>query len=284
MSGPANDSTLSWRGDDGRWHHTIRQSSLSKFLHMCPESLRADMHGETTPTTSSAAAIGTAVHAAIEHTINHVFREGHEAVDADERQAAIVLALATYNDIASGTEGFFVDTHGSKAFDLIRAAYAKWSHDVLPTLQPVATELTFKDILLWEDEQRSITLNGTIDFVDARLGLIDWKTAARPYQQWEKQRWDVQSSAYLYAAKHLGIDVADKFTFCVLVHGKDVQWLTVKRDATNEVWFKQQCLSYAYMCEASLPMWPLNDGGWWCSPKFCNNYTKCRGTWGDHTA
>jgi hypothetical protein len=284
MAGPAKhtpDSTSSRFGDDGKWEHTFRQSGLNTALHGCAEQYRAQLAGEFASRGSSAAAIGTGVHASIEHDIDGMI------CGEDDFDGAVLAGMKAYNYEAS-LPGF-VDEHGPrKAGDLILNAYTNWRLRIRPKLHPVGTERTFKQVLLYEDDVRRIYANGTWDYHDRKFGLIDWKTSGREKAPWEEKRWNIQSTLYTWVAELLGdlpVKPVHDFSLIVMVHGKpNIQWLTLQRDQSHRDWLLKQMLQLAHMTEANLDQWPLNDGSWLCSPKWCGKYEVCRGSFGgDHT-
>lgn len=244
---------------------------------MCPEQARREMLGLVPRFETDAASYGTAFHAAVEENLNEVIR-GREPWSEED---SYDLFLSTFYELAAmdnfkwtklskGT----VEQHGRIAI--------KQFFELLPTFEPVATEIHFRDVLLYEDDERIINLEGTIDYDDAKLGLVDWKTGGRPYEKWEKSRWAKQPTVYTYAHEwinHWGEsgDGSHNFTYFVFVRGGEVQRLTVQRGPADWAWLKAQCLSIAKLIEADLDSWPLQDEGWWCSPLWCCAWNECRG-------
>lgn len=236
---------------------------------------------------TDAASYGTAFHAAVEENLNEVMR-GREPWSEDD---SYDLFLSTFYELAARDNFKWtklskgsVEQHGRIAI--------KQFFELLPTFEPLATEIPFRDVLLHEDDERIINLEGTIDYHDAKLGLVDWKTGGRPYEKWEKQRWAKQPSVYTFAInwlelqniassstfeRWLGTDERHNFTYFVFVRGGEVQRLTVQRGPNDWAWLKAQCLSIAKLIEADLESWPLQDEGWHCSPLWCGAWSDCRG-------
>lgn len=261
--------------EDGKHCHIMRQSELSSYIGTCSEQVRRDRAEPEMRRETDAAAIGTACHAAIQTAIDLTYAGGTPVLGD-----LVSVARKEFATIEQMPNFFWVSHDAEKASKYITAAVTRFYNEVLPTLHPMGTEIPFRRLVLHEDDQRIIYANGTIDYHDYKVGLVDWKTASRKYQPWEKQRWNLQSIMYPWAAKQIGeLQKNDPwdFTFIVFVHGGDIQTIKVERTELHHQWMKQQALQMAYQVEANLPTWNMNDNGWWCHGKWCPHFAGCKG-------
>lgn len=262
---------------DGRWHHTFHQSWLGGF-EKCAEYARRDYAGEFPREETSDTARGTAVHAAIEACLQDVIDgagDWHvdDMVDFAQAEMTTLLADPTFRWTKIKTE----DTI-RKQVDL---SVRSWYRAVLPTLSPLHTELKFGPLVMWEDDERTIIGEGTIDYVDAHKGLIDWKTGSREYERWERQRWAIQPTFYTWAYHGIPDDGGTAefpFSYYVMLPSGEIQVLTVTRTAADWAWLARKALNAARMIEAELDEWPLNDASWFCSPRWCEAWKDCKGS------
>lgn len=281
--------------EDGRWGHTVRQSTLTTFTHLCAEQVRQVATGMVPATTTSAALIGTAVHAGIERCINEIISSAHPCDPEDQADAAMSAWDA-------GLAGVIMTHSEVDARRLILEATAKWRDQVMWRLDPISAEQRFDKLVLWEDEERVIWASGTIDCVDTS-GVLDWKTSSGSWlpaprvkleladgtTKWsgggagkrhEKEKWDIQSTLYTWAAQQLGYEV-DLFRFIVLVHGKDdVEEVAVRRGPAHVEWVRRLAVRYAREWERGTDhAWHASDAGWWCSANWCPVWQagRCKG-------
>lgn len=264
---------------DGRRLHTFRQSSL-KTLDNCMELARMEMSGLVPRTESDAASVGTAFHLGAELVLRDLRDTGQPLPLA----AAIEVAQDEFSTLMATPDFRWIQLREGGARAFIEKALTRWYIDVLPRLQPLHMELQFGPLTLYEDSERVIVVTGTIDYIDAVLGILDWKTANRKYERWEYQRWAIQPTVYTWAAHELGAvsvgaDGRIPFTFMVAMKKKDVeiQEVAVTRHEGDWEWLRRRALAAARLIEAELPQWPLNDNGWWCSSKWCPVWSACKG-------
>jgi hypothetical protein len=273
VSGPAKPTSGSYRLPDGRWHHTLRQSWLNDALGVCLERARRDRLALLQRTESDAAALGTAVHAGIEHLLT---RPGSSLSDAIEKAHDEWHGIAARPNFrwVSFDEGDHALVHG-----YIDTALAAFERETLPLLGPEAIEASFA-FVIHEDGERVIELVGTIDYIGSWSGVpvvADWKTGKRKYSESEKQSQAIQASVYTAAAEAMGFG-RRPFRYGVMVRGKDeVQVIDVTRWPAHDEWLRDQCLSLAHLLEADLPTWPLNDQHFLCSSTWCPAWDTCKG-------
>lgn len=256
---------------DGRWTHTFSASWLSSFA-TCPEQARQRYFNLTPYTSNDYTALGNGLHAAIERSLRVKMGE----VDGVGFDDGALYGLDKLMEIEA-EPGF---TYKKWDKDSIRAQFLqhlKTFHDeIYPITKPIAVEQEF-DLQLFEDTFREVRLRGFIDYIDAELGVIDWKTSGAPYKPWEKERYEKQPTAYAWAWEQLSGQPVDAMRYVVFVHGKSPQTFEVKRNDGHIEWLRRQALAAARLIEANLSVWPMVDTGWHCSPKWCSAWDTCRG-------
>jgi hypothetical protein len=255
--------------DDGRWHHRFGASWLKTF-DLCPERARLEHEGYDHET--DAAACGTAVHLAIQYTLEEWYASG-EPYDA---QTAVDLFHAEFD--AMEYEHVKYKT-AAPLHKFGETCVRNWYRSVLPTLPPEAQlEVTFV-LPFYEDDERVIELSGGIDYVDTVLR--DWKTSGRgPYEEWEYKRWAIQPTVYSWAASTLAlvepVDGVYPFEYVVLGrHG--AQRFTVHRGPGDWAWLQDKVSTAARLIEAGLDEWPKQDNHALCSAKWCPAWSECKG-------
>ena len=257
---------------DGRHHHTFRQSGL-KTATICLERARMEWSGEMPNVESDAAAVGTAVHAALEADLT-TYRDMGEHF---EQETLVELFNLEFSELMAGPDFQWIKYNEQQAREFGAKCVRHYYQELAPGLRPVECELNFT-VPLWEDDERVIDLTGTIDLIDGRLGIADFKTSGGgKYQEWQYHRWAVQPTAYTYACHELGMrDISHQFTY--LVMSKDgVQQFTVERDPGWWRWLKDQAVRLARLAEADLERWPTNDTHALCSDKWCPAWSQCKG-------
>jgi hypothetical protein len=271
---------------DGRARYRFHQSWLSD-TDLCLERARRGLVGELDETENDATALGTALHAAIEACMDAVLEYG-ESLDFD----AVVQVGVEELDHLAESEGFrWVKRQRRGAHSYLARALRAWYGTVLPVLEPVATEVRIPPTVLYEDDRRIIEVGGTIDYIDAQLGLVDWKSGS-PHgwkgKEWEKERWSLQATLYTFAwnALQRGADVREwppadvvvPFTFVALLDNGTVHTVSVKRRSTDWLWLRRKALNVAYQIERGTDVaWPTNDQHALCSAKWCPAWDTCKG-------
>jgi hypothetical protein len=271
MSGPAKPTAGSYRMDDGRWHHTYRQSWLSDALGTCLERARRDRLGLLQRVESDAAAMGTAVHAGIEHAL----------LEDGDLEKMVEVANAEFDRI-SQLPNFAWKSFEAGDVDAVRSliatALTAWNTEVRDRLAVESVEQRFS-VVVHEDAERVIELVGTIDFIgllDDQPVIIDWKTGKRKYSS-DKQA-SIQASVYSLAAEAMGFG-RRLFKFGVLVRGAtSVQMMDVPRWPAHDAWLRAQLLDMAVLLEAELPSWPrTGESSYLCNATWCPAWASCKG-------
>lgn len=249
---------------DGRYQHTFSASWISNFAQ-CPEQARQRYYKLTPYKASDYTALGSALHKAFEVTLQAKI-DGDSLSHAD----AFDVALKTAEQIIAEPGFEFKKWTPESLETQILQHLQTFFNEIVPIAQPLAVEKPF-DLPLYEDSMRMIHIRGFIDYIDAELGVVDWKTSGQHYKQWEKERYEKQPTVYAWAEN------TDAMRYVVFVHGKSPQTFEVKRNDGHIEWFKRQSLAAARLIEANLSIWPMVDSGWHCSPKWCDAWATCRG-------
>lgn len=254
----------------------MRQSSL-KDIDLCMERARRQMGGLMPKTGNDTNELGTAVHAAIEMSLD-LMMDGQGPLSLDGMNA---VAQEVFYE-ASEVEGFVWAKAKSytTVYERMGRCLRSWYTEVLPTLHPAATELAWGPLVVYEDAERIIELTGCIDYIDAVEGPMDWKTTGRSWEKWEHERWDIQPTVYTWALAMLGMSrwgSPAPFTFHVFNTDGGYDKIVVYRHAGDWAWLKERVLVVAKMIEAELPEWPLNDNHALCSPTWCPAFSTCKG-------
>lgn len=262
------------------WTHTFRQSWL-KTTDICGQRalLEYTEDARMPRVDSDAASIGTAAHTAIE---TYIASEGISLTDMIEiwdHEFGKLVALPTFQ---------WIKYSESQALAKGAAWLADWHREIGPTI-PFDHEIDLEwgfEHTLYEDEDRQILLNGTIDYVDWTAShIIDWKTSGGgPYKAWEKTRWDIQSSVYTWAVAKTQVEIdphgpLPTFAF-VVMNDKEIQTLPVERNQLHWRWLTEKCEVLARQIEADLGVWPMNDNHALCSEKWCPAWFACKGATG----
>lgn len=281
-----HDNAISHPSPDGRVIHRFRQSWLNSYWN-CPERARREAFGLVERTENDAASVGTAFHHAAEQSVNYLGNDG------------IILGIGDvcelfddeWNKMCDELDIRWVKRKRLGATAYGRKISARWAEHVLPTLEPFATEVPFGPIVIHEDAERIIQITGSIDYVDQRIGLVDWKSASRAYTEWEYQRWATQPTFYDLGFRHrvaeglTGFGGAEyhgpsgQWNYCVMPDRPDPmpQWVPVQRGPQWDGWLVEQLLDLSYQLEADLPSWPKRDQHALCSPKWCPSWGDCKG-------
>ncbi len=249
----------------------LRQSWINTFLR-CPEQARQERFKLVGPQKETSDLLrGNAVHHAIE---NYGVRK------LQPTPLGEWLPPLSLDELLNVAEDYLVNEapkvdewrHSyEKTVDTVMANVEAWHREVMPNLDPVGIEESF-EISLGVRENVNLILTGTADWIDKSGAIWDWKNPNREYEPWEKKRWDIQSHAYCLAFD------TEEFVLCVLVNGK-VQIIPIERTQEHKDAFIELCWSMVPTIASNQVPWPMNWGGWHCSPKWCPVWQagKCRG-------
>lgn len=282
----------------------LHQSDISHYLK-CPEQFRQTnglMPGglwvkpEGGKVETDAATVGTVLHAVIEQDLKEPFGKLAAATKYGMLWFRDLIDQYLTDEVEYRTESFGADPQ--KALDQIKFLIENWFRSderqywlhrdqsgYIPEWEfdiPFITISNPKTI-------REVRLAGQADIMDMEANrVLDWKSASRPYQRWEYQRWGVQPTVYTFAGVESGLIVPDadgfaQFDYRVFVRGKDkdCQEVTVYRGNGQWGWLTMLVNNIVNMIESDAETWPLSDDHALCGPKWCPVWSTCKGAFVD---
>jgi hypothetical protein len=282
----------------------LRQSDINDWLQ-CAEKFRRRIFDEAAglsrATESDVALAGTTLHKFIE-------------AELGERQVGLDPHAFAYEYYSGEAARFRSDpnvTFTENTFSSDSAAVNEIAKMVGMWLgSPLRADLLGRDpetlLVEWEFDElfthidsMPVYLCGTTDLVLIGDGMIDWKTAGRDYQRWEKQRWAVQPTVYTYAAARAGFigqvpnlpadsgfdsGLTYPFEFVVFPRGRKggIQHVDVNRGPEHWSWLAQQIGPMVRdimvgQAQGWGDRWQMNDQSALCSDKWCPFWDSCKG-------
>lgn len=266
----------------------LHQSDIGTFS-TCPEQARRKWFTDLEDSTTDAAAIGTACHAAYEAQLKSLKSAlDHPGVEGGYDLPFLQhIARHAYDEIERTEKLRYVQQKdAAAAHHLIDECVANWVRDIQPKVlinDKLQLELHF-DIHLMFYKGWEIRLAGFIDCVTAN-GIWDWKTANQAYKQWEKQRWAIQPTVYTAATVSLGLhEWPVTFKYAVAEKKKkngEVEIIPVIRTAEHIEWLKAQvgALVDYWRHTPETSTWLMRDDHVLCSPKWCPVWADCKGAY-----
>ena len=252
--------------------YVFRQSDLESG-DKCLEHLRRKYQEPSEEVYSSHLARGNAVHDVIEYVGSAMMAHPDGEVPPwDDVSPILEHHIVKQLDAVEN----WVDSRESTEA-AIRDNFDAFYWGVLPNLgTPNGVEEQFR-VLLDEDKHRRIWLSGTMDW-ECDSGLIlDWKNPTRPYQAWEKKRWDNQSTVYTYAVASK-YDCWEPRDFQLVMFCKgETHTIDIRRGPADWEALKAKCWALVGLMDADLQAWPQGWNSWFCSPKWCPSWAECRG-------
>lgn len=287
--GPVQRGGINAHEDErGRLVHTFRQSTLGD-LDDCPEKGRLVMTGQMPRIETDAAALGTAAHYGIEAGLHHLADQGEPLLPHELHE----LMVQEFDRIAELPNFEWRKYKRPKVVAYLESVAEVFYNEAYAEMRPVGIEIPFDNIVIYEDDERVIQLQGTIDLLDEQLGAADWKTAgdARKFARgfggegWKLDRWGIQPTVYIQALLTMGLLDPDQeswpFTFLAFHLGARetavLQRLTVDRHRGDLAWLVDKCLSWAHLIEAEVAPWPKQDNHALCSELWCDAWASCKG-------
>lgn len=262
------------RLEDGRMELTVSQSWINTFLS-CPELARRELEGEVAETFTPEAQFGTALHAGVEALLNGRPRSEAQAVIREE-----LRPIKVPQEGHKWSKVHLPDL----AFDCLDAwerGVVKGDKGLRPRIAGRVHGIEYKFKMPVYDKEFRIVIQGTTDLVTTD-GLYDWKFSARRWQQWEVQRYNIQSTMYVlgvYGRLKEGVKIPFRFGV-VNPDNFRTEIVEVYRSSAHILALLDQLHSIAVMVEAGLPRWPLAGTDWRCSKKWCPVWESCRGAHG----
>lgn len=283
---------------------TLHQSDISHYMK-CPEQFRVvnglhpgavwePVDGGRIET--DAATVGTVLHAVIEEDLNTRFVRVRDAIKFGMDYFHQLLGEYLESGVEYRTESFGADP--SKPMAQIKFLIENWFRSderrywMSRNPDGYETEWSFDIPFVTFDNPnviREVRLAGQADVLDLDGNrILDWKSASRAYQRWEKQRWEVQPTVYTYAGVHENKIKLNKggfaqFDYRVFVRGQnnDCQELTVWRGNGQWGWLVTLVDNIVKVMESDAEMWPLRDDHALCGPKWCPVWSSCKGLFVD---
>ena len=282
---------------------TLHQSDINNYI-TCPEQFRAvnglgggkppDPDFDNIRIETDAATVGTVLHAVIEHDLSGTeFKTSKKAMAHGRSIFGDLCADYVANNIEYRTESFGTPDKALEALDKLVESWffseeREYWHQRDPKGFDLEHEFHIPFITLAEPKGviREVWLAGTMDVLDrAEHRIVDWKSAGRDYQRWEKQRWAVQPTVYTFAGETFGIDPHGvdgyRFDYKVFVRRgvQQAQTVTVYRGTGQWAWLVNVVNNIVQMIESPLLMWPLRDDHALCGPRWCPIWSDCKGMW-----
>lgn len=227
------------------------------------------------------AELGSAVHAGIMDALLSLQAEVEPSF-ADANAAAQRYWSGIWQAPGWATTEIATEAEGAQlAYDCLE----RWWHEILPSLydeQILGIEQRF-DVAVFSDSMREIRLQGTYD-LETNVRIWDWKTSDGAYSgsdRWKYERHykSVQHVLYPWALSVRDDTAAKPFRYCVIPrNGKPTtDILELEPTSADRAFLLEELLGWAYLVEAQLPQWPLGPTDWWCSSKWCELWSECRG-------
>ena len=255
----------------------VRQSWLGDAL-MCMQRGKFQITHPEFRTGSDATIMGTAVHAAIERVLVGDLDPTKIATVAQESLQAL-MEEDNWKQTNIKPETMMPHT-GLMA--------ETWVREIMPHVLlggqveykfAVPTTATVQS----GNDLYTIWFEGTMDYLSPDGVLWDWKTSSRKYSQSEKQKQNVQSSVYAYAAvqnelSHFPVT----FNFGVMTRATNSQGqiVPVQRTEAHGQWIVKQTASIVQsaMRIGNESNWPINDQHFLCSQSWCSWWSICKGS------
>ena len=284
---------------------TLHQSDIGHYI-MCPEQFRvvndigpyAEVpDSDPIRVETDAASIGTCLHAVIEKDLSDPFTNFPEMLGWGSNRFGQMIQQYVDDGFEYRSETYGGDP--ARTLGALQMLIKSWynSDERMYWMQrdrsSYIVEEYFNVHFVSRPEGktiREIRLAGTPDIIDVQENrVVDWKSASRSYQRWEKQRWAVQPTCYTYAAADQGYikpnsDGLYKFEYKVFERkNKQVQAQTVDvwRSQGQWAWLTKLVNNLADMVESDAECWPLRDDHALCGPKWCPIWYDCKGSFVD---
>jgi hypothetical protein len=266
--------------DDGTVDAYVRQSWIKDAV-MCNERGRQGIvRPEWSHIANELTAFGTAVHTGIASALtDNTHSNGHIEMLADwDRLLAGPINIVKHVNVRDAD---------ATLRPLLGAALDNWHKHIAPEVRAdgriISVESPFEfvfDTFRIGDMEVRVHGKGTADLITENGGW-DWKTAARKYNQREKQEGDIQSTLYLAAAQSLhGLSLPSTFKFGVMFRGGATQIVPVHRTEAHVSWLKamvRPLVRQAIVAGVDEP-WVANDTSYLCNSTWCPWWSVCKGS------
>jgi hypothetical protein len=262
--------------DDENKRIYVRQSWLGDAL-MCMQRGRFQITHPEFRTGSDATIMGTAVHTAIERVL---------VGDVDPKDIGSVAISAVQ---ALQQEDNWKQTNiKPETIEPHTGIMAEtWVREIMPHVMfGGQVEYKFKvptnSFVQVGNDVYEMWFEGTMDYLSPDGVLWDWKTSSRKYSQVEKQKQNIQSSVYAFAACYNELSTFPvQFNFGVMTRATNSQGqvVPVQRTSAHGSWVVKQAAS---LVQSAVRMgqeinWPINDQHFLCSEAWCSWWSVCKG-------
>jgi len=252
----------------------VRQSWLNDMV-LCPERARL---GATLPqmrSGSDATLMGTAVHHAIEQVLEC------DGTMALEEMITAGVDKFHYLQVMEQWKETNIDPTKYEVY--IASMCEAWLNEIAPTLEfGGRTEYQFAYPLGIEVGEWAVWCEGTMDYVDPKGVVYDWKTASRSYNAKEKQSTAVQPTVYAGAVNAMGwSDFPVEFRYGIMIRQEKPksQIVRIERNESHMRWLRhavRPAIGMALHVGTDKP-WIMNDTSALCSERWCSYWSVCKG-------
>jgi len=219
--------------------------------------------------------LGSAYHTALETNFKQKISSQEDLPVADVQDAFVTswdyqLRNRYLKDIDEGGEVEYPsiaweDTNPEKEKDKGCELVSVYQETMAPSIFPMEVE-----------EEKILDIGGVkvvmrIDLITDNLRIVDHKTSSKSKTQDEMEQ-ELQPAAYGLAVKQ---EVPFDFHVAVKTKVPKIQVVTVQKTFKDFAWFAIIVSEVAKAIKAGV--FPPNDQGWWCSPRFCGYYSICKG-------
>lgn len=136
---------------------------------------------------------------------------------------------------------------------------------VSPAVQPAKVEEVYVS------EVGGVKLVVIVDLEDTKKAIIDHKTSGKAYTQDDVDK-SLQASA---AAFVVGRPIVFYNHVAVKSRMPRIQLIRTYRTQADIDWWADMAVKIVVQMRSGVA--PPRPGGWWCSPRFCGFYERCRG-------
>lgn len=271
---------------DGKTVLTISQSWLSTYMD-CPEAARHVLLQTYPEHDAPEALFGTHLHAACDL---HIRKAGDPEVYLREAFKGFVLPPPNAKgaphkwDTSRGKATWTMTDLALDCFDVWLDLF--WENGASVSKRgPGKPEFTFER-LIYDSPTLAISLRGQVDYhLEGGLEVWDWKNSARKWEQWEVDRYDIQSTSYGIGLHGLELPGVISFNFGVTNpdNFSKSKVVTVTRDQRHvDTLLEDTIIPLAKLIQRQplAEKWPALSASWKCSPKWCDAFQDCRGRHG----
>ena len=143
-----------------------------------------------------------------------------------------------------------------------------WARDLLPDQRPAEVEAS------WETVIDDVKVVGRIDMIDTDGVVKDWKTSSKSPPNPQALAANPQTGLYALASE------SDNVHYAYIVDNKSGVKCTEVALPTDLTASARELASELVVDVATAVrsgVFPRNQSGWWCSPRWCGYYSQCVG-------